>query len=75
MSKAKVLTHKGVLRGLDARTRGEKPQLIRLRETKCYWISQWGKKYSKKWGAVGGAYPMYRLDLKTIKPLEESEKL
>ena len=69
MSGKTKTTHIGVLRGCDARTPRNYRQTVRLRETKLYWVDQWGRKYSKKWNGSGaGEWPMYRLMLDTIEP-------
>lgn len=68
----KKMTHTGYIMGCDARTPKNAKALIRIRETKLYWIGQKGVKYSKKRdGATLGDWPMYRLELDSIKKLEE----
>jgi hypothetical protein len=64
----KKMTHTGILYGCDARTPDNFRQEVKLRETKLYWITESGRKYSKKDGiGVGSSFPLYRLDVKTIK--------
>ena len=64
----KGITHTGIIKGYDARTPSNYTKCIFLRETKLYWISQSGTKYSKnKDGCVIGDWPMYQLDLDSIK--------
>lgn len=41
-----------------------------LRETKLYYITKWGMKFSKRNGSqVGVTYPHYHLELDTVKPI------
>lgn len=61
-----VATHSGILVG-DART-GDKQPRVRLRETKCFWITSHGTKFRKfnGWPAGGNAWPMWTLDIKSV---------
>ena len=64
------MTHIGIIEGYDARTPDNCRRRIQLRETKLYWINQFGQKYSKqRYGYMMGDWPMYSLDLKSIKPI------
>jgi hypothetical protein len=58
-----------MVRGCDARSDGT-PRPYRLRETARYWIDERGCKYDKRSGRNPGAWPMYKVLLDTIKPLE-----
>ena len=66
------LTHCGNLRG-DARA-GNKTPLVYLRETKNFWVTRDGIKFRKAdgWPAGGGHWPMWTLDLSTVKVKEEA---
>ena len=66
------MTHTGIIRGCDRRTPDDYKAKVCLRETKLYWISKQGTKFFKKRdGATLGYWPMYRLDLDSIKKVEE----
>ena len=61
------MTHTGIIEGCDARTSDKHRRRIQLRETKFYWINQFGQKYSKQKDGYGlGNWPMYKLDLTSI---------
>ena len=64
------LTHMGIIRGNDARTPDGARHRIKIRETKCYWISEHGIKYRKPHGHGVGDWPMFDLDVDTIVPIE-----
>lgn len=64
------LTHTGIIRGNDARTPNGAKKRIKIRETKCYWISEHGSKYREPSGRGVGDWPMFDLDINTIQPLE-----
>lgn len=65
----KKMTHIGILTG-DARSGGRKPR-VKLRETAKFWVTEGGLKYRKSTGrmATNDAWPMWWLDLDSIKPL------
>lgn len=43
---------------------------IRIRETKLYWVSQYGTKYRKESGSiVGGRYSTFELDINSIREM------
>ena len=66
----KKLTHIGIIEGCDARTSDNYRHRVQIRETKLYWIDQYGHKYSKKRGGYTiGDWPMYKLDLASIRPI------
>ena len=68
------LTHSAIKKGCDARTPRDWRARVKVRETKLYWIDKFGHKYSKKWNGRGtGNWPMYRLDLDSIRPLPSEE--
>ena len=69
---AKKNTHKGFLIGCDARTPNGFKKEVELRETKLYWI-HYSNKYRKDYDGklAGESWPLYSLDLSTIKPLED----
>lgn len=69
MMKNKKMTHTGVFRGSDARTNKDWGGEEFLRETKNYWVTQYGLKYHKLDGRGIGDWPLYHLDLETIKPI------
>lgn len=71
-----LLTHVGYLVGCDARTSPGYKEEIGLRETKTFWVDKWGYKWRKKNGyRVGGdSFPVYRLDLSTIKSIFTEQK-
>ena len=64
----KKMTHKGMVVG-NAYNRGIIRE-VKLRETKKYYISEYGTKYRKGDGSIPGEiYPILSLDLSTIKEL------
>ena len=64
----KKTTHIGVEVGI-AYNRGIKRE-IKLRETKNYYISEYGTKYRKgDGGRVGERFVIFKLDISTIKAL------
>ena len=64
----KKITHIGIEVG-TAYNRGIKRE-IKLRETKNYYISEYGTKYRKDDGSiVGERFPTFNLDISTIKAL------
>jgi hypothetical protein len=65
-------THTGILRGYDARTPDNYRRKMLLRETKNFWVTQFGAKYRKDTGRGMGDWPMYKLDLKTITEIEDA---
>ena len=65
------MTHVGVMVGVDARTPRDYQEEIFLRETRNFWVNQYGNKFSKSDGYRPGSWPMYKLLLETIKPLKE----
>ena len=68
-------THTGIIRGCDARTPKDWRRTRRFRETKMYWIDEHGTKYSKKWrGQTTGDWPMYKLDMESLTPMEERDR-
>ena len=65
----KKMTHIGMVVGM-AYNRGIKRE-IKLRETKMYYISEYGTKYSKDDGNITGErFPTFYLDISTIKELK-----
>ena len=68
MSKPKM-THSAIIRGNDARTSEGEFRRVKLRETKLYWITEHRIKYRKPGGRGVGDWPMYDLDVDTIRPL------
>lgn len=68
-----TMTHTGILEGCDARTPENCRVRRQLRETKLYWISQFRHRYSKKDGYATGDWPMYKLNLASIRSLLEEE--
>lgn len=69
----KKTTHTGVLKGNDNRTARNCSFQVKLRETKIYWITEKGGKYKKKNGWGMGDWPLYSLDLNSIKKIEPSK--
>jgi hypothetical protein len=69
MSKNKF-THTGIIRGYDARTSDKYRRTMLLRETKNFWVTQFGTKYRKLTGQGTGEWPMFCLDLESIKEIE-----
>jgi hypothetical protein len=61
------LTHTGIKIGCDSRTNPNYKSPIFLRETKNFWVDRHGTKYRKNTGFQLGLFPMYRLDISTIK--------
>jgi len=68
---AKKNTHIGIMRGCDARTKDGAKYLANLRETANFWVAG-TTKYRKTTGyPVGQDWPLYSLDLASIKPIEQ----
>jgi len=72
----KIPTHTGTVLGCDSRTPRGWSKKVLLRETKLYWCERqewWEFKYRKSTGFPAGAgrWPLYRLDLDSIRPIEE----
>jgi len=66
----KPSTHTGNLEGCDSRTPHGYKEVINLRETKNFWISPKGRKYNKRGMVVPyDRFPMYSLDINSIKPI------
>ena len=64
----KKMTHIGMEEGM-AYNRGIKRE-IKLRETKMYYISEYGTKYRKDDGTITGErFPIFKLNILTIKEL------
>ena len=64
----KKMTHIGMEVG-RAYNKGMKRE-IKLRETKNYYISAYGTKYRKDDGSITGEkFPIFKLDISTIKEL------
>jgi hypothetical protein len=69
---AHKFTHTGIVLGCDNRTRDGYQCKEILRETANFWVTKHGTKYRKHTGSAagGGSFPMFRLDVTTIKPKE-----
>ena len=64
-------THIGYVTGCDSRICPEYRRKILLRETKYFWISKDGQRYcKKKFGRTPGDWPMYKIELDSIQPIE-----
>ena len=61
-------THTATLIGADSRTPDGYTRIAGVRETKLYWVA-FGMKYKKTNGWGIGDWPMYKIDLSTIKPI------
>lgn len=68
-----MLTHKGYVVGVDARTPDGYKVLRKLRETKNFWITERGEKYRKHNGYSIGKWPVYKLDLNSVVALEKAK--
>lgn len=68
---AKKFTHTGKMVGCDNRTRDGFFRIIKLRETSNFWVDEYGEKFRKLTGSSvnGGSWPMYRLEVNTIRSL------
>jgi hypothetical protein len=66
-------THTGTLIGADSRTPRHYTFTTRLRETKNHWIAESGNKYRKHTGWGVGDWPLYYLDINSIKPNAANE--
>ena len=65
-------THTAYEYGVDARVRSGYKRKVTLRETKTMWISQDGRRYSKKAGGrVFGDWPLFMIDLESIEEKPE----
>ncbi len=67
---SKKLTHIGIIKGCDARTPRDYKRTVLLRETKKFWIDRAGRKFRKGNGYGMGPWPMYDLDLDSIKEID-----
>lgn len=67
---SKKLTHIGVVKGSDVRVPDNYQRKVLLRETKLFWITKSGTKFKKHNGMGLGDWPMYYLDLDSIKEYE-----
>lgn len=65
------MTHTGIIRGNDSRTPDGAYRKVKLRETKLYWICEHGLKYRKPNGYGTGDWPMFSLDIETVKPIDK----
>ena len=63
----KRFTHAGTVRGSDSRTPEGYHYHVALRETKRFWVTSGGTKFRKSGGHGIGDWPMYRLDINSIK--------
>ena len=63
------MTHAGVIVGSDARVSSGFTKAIQLRETKLYWVSDYGHKFKKTTGYGTGDWPLYRLKLSSVKKM------
>lgn len=68
----KKMTHIAKFHGADNRTPPGYSIDVKLRETAKFWVDSHGQKYRKDTGtAVGNdAWPMYRMDVDTIKLID-----
>lgn len=68
-------THQGYIVGCDARTPSSFSRLVRLRETKNFWITEHGNKYHKRGfaGSGVGDWPLYKLQTETMSKLTETK--
>lgn len=61
------MTHYGFLKGSDARTQANYKQKVKLRETKNFWVDEYGNKYRKSNGRkTNSKWAMYYLDVESI---------
>jgi hypothetical protein len=67
-----IFTHKGILKAMDSRLPPNYSKEVFLRETKTMWITDNKARFSKHTGFQFGDWPLLVLDLKSIKPLEDS---
>jgi hypothetical protein len=65
--KKDIYTHIGMLEGADARTNSYTPTQIELKETKTMWIATNGLRFKKTTGYVHGDWPMWQINLDSIK--------
>lgn len=64
------MTHIGIEKGIAYNSRLRFS--VELRETKNYWITKYGRKYSKTTGRwVGNKLPTFELDISTIKEISK----
>lgn len=66
----KKSTHIGTIKGNDARTPRDYKRTVLLRETKKFWIDRVGRKFRRTDGSGMGTWPMYDLDLDSIKEID-----
>ncbi len=70
MARKTRLTHTGTIEGCDRRTSDGYRKEIPFRETKLHWVDHCGRKFSKaRDGFMIGEWPMYRLDLESVRPV------
>ena len=58
----KIFTHQAYVIGNDARTPKNYRRLVKLRETKKFWVDESGIKFQKSYLTTVGDWPMYRLE-------------
>lgn len=71
MSNPKPMTHVAVIRGRDARINSDWRGRVHIRELKNWWVDRHSRRFSKVTGAIPGAWPLYCIELETIRPLKE----
>ena len=65
-----MFTHEGYVIGCDARTPDNYRKKVRLRETKTLWVTESGVRFRKPHGRVSGDFPLYRVDIDSIRPID-----
>ncbi len=64
------LTNTGIIEGCDRRMPDGYRKEILFRETKLHWVDDYGRKFSKARDVfMIGEWPMYRLDLESVRPV------
>jgi hypothetical protein len=67
-------THSGIIKSRYENSTLYPTHRTKLRETKLYWVSHYHLKFHKKTGRGIGNWPVWRLDLNSIKPIVNSNK-
>ena len=71
MTRKHPYTHWGWLRGCDCRTPDGTKHKVRLRKGKVHWITEKGSRFLLKNGWGVGDWPLYALEMDTVKELDQ----
>lgn len=63
------MTHRGTVHEYGVASKNWRKHVLKLRESKAYWVSELGHKFHKKDGSQVGLHPLYELALESIEVL------